>query len=204
MPIDMRTAPYAALLLRVTLGIYAIAHIYWKFYIRPDGFDGWWNGLSWQGTRTGSSLYVLSGEFLGALLLIPGIFTRWVALYALPLIVGAAQFWLVRKGFFFTGAGAELPILWAVALLVQAGLGDGAYALVALAALPVHRPPRPGDARRIGEQGFCFNAPHVPLNERDVRRSRSAHRPTTARRRTERARKSDAAPRAAARPCSRP
>ena len=130
MPIDMRTAPYAALLLRVTLGIYAIAHIYWKFYIRPDGFDGWWNGLSMAGYPNWVILYVLSGEFLGALLLIPGIFTRWVALYALPLIVGAAQFWLVRKGFFFTGAGAELPVLWAVALLVQAGLGDGAYALV--------------------------------------------------------------------------
>ena len=97
---------------------------------RPDGFDGWWNGLITAGYPSWVILYVLSGEFLGALLLIPGIFTRWVALYALPLIVGAAQFWLVRKGFFFTGAGAELPVLWAVALLVQAGLGDGAYALV--------------------------------------------------------------------------
>jgi putative oxidoreductase len=50
--------------------------------------------------------------------------------------VGAAQFWLVRKGFFFTGAGAELPTLWAVALLVQAGLGDGALALVRSPAFP--------------------------------------------------------------------
>src|SRR6266700_3015821 len=83
MPIDMRTAPYAALLLRVTLGIYAIAHIYWKFYIRPDGFDGWWNGLITAGYPSWVILYVLSGEFLGALLLIPGIFTRWVALYAM-------------------------------------------------------------------------------------------------------------------------
>ena len=97
MPIDMRTAPYAALLLRVTLGIYAIAHIYWKFYIRPDGFDGWWNGLTMAGYPNWVILYVLSGEFLGALLLIPGIFTRWVALYALPLIVGAV---LDRIGYF--------------------------------------------------------------------------------------------------------
>ena len=130
MAIDNRTAPYAALLLRLTLGIYAIAHIYWKFYIRPDGFDGWWNGLVMAGYPTWVIAYVLSGEFLGALLLIPGICTRWVALYAFPLIVGAAQFWAVRKGFFFTAAGSELPILWAVALLVQAGLGDGAFALV--------------------------------------------------------------------------
>ena len=136
MAIDQRTAPYAALLLRVTLGIYAIAHIYWKFYIRPDGFDGWLNGLVMAGYPTWVIVYVLSGEFLGALLLIPGILTRWVALYAMPLIVGAAQFWLVRKGFFFTGAGAELPVLWAVALIVQAGLGDGAFALVPSPAFP--------------------------------------------------------------------
>jgi putative oxidoreductase len=136
MPIDQRTAPYAALLLRVALGVYAILHLYWKFYVRPDGFDGWWNGLLMAGYPSWVILYVLSGEFAGALLLIPGIFTRWVALYCLPLIVGAAQFWMVRKGFFFTAAGAELPVLWAVALLVQAGIGDGAYALVPSPAFP--------------------------------------------------------------------
>src|SRR5258707_10504357 len=109
--IDMRTAPYATFLFRVTLGIFAIAHLYWKFFVRPDGFDGWWNGLNTAGYPNWVIFYVLSGEFLGALLLIPGIYTRWVALYALPLIIGAAQFWAVRKGFFFTGAGSELPIL---------------------------------------------------------------------------------------------
>jgi putative oxidoreductase len=128
--IDMRAAPYATFLLRVTLGIFAIAHLYWKFFVRPDGFDGWWNGLITAGYPSWVIVYVLSGEFLGALLLIPGIYTRWVALYTMPLIVGAAQFWLVRKGFYFTAAGAELPTLWAVALIVQAGLGDGAFALV--------------------------------------------------------------------------
>lgn len=134
--IDMRTAPYATFLLRVTLGIFAIAHLYWKFFVRPDGFDGWWNGLTTAGYPSWVIMYVLSGEFLGALLLIPGIYTRWVALYALPLIIGAAQFWAVRKGFFFTGAGSELPILWAVGLIVQAGLGDGAFALVASPPFP--------------------------------------------------------------------
>jgi len=137
MAVDNRTAPYAALFLRVCLGLYAIAHIYWKFYVRPDGFDGWWNGLIQAGYPAWVIVYVLSGEFLGAICLIPGIFTRWVALYCLPLILGAAQFWLVRKGFWFTVAGAELPILWAVALLAQAGLGDGAYALVPSPAFPL-------------------------------------------------------------------
>jgi putative oxidoreductase len=80
--------------------------------------------------------YVLSAEFAGALLLIPGIYTRWVSLYCVPLMVAAAQYWIVRKGFFFTAAGAELPILWTVGLLIQAGLGDGAIALKASPPFP--------------------------------------------------------------------
>ena len=125
--LDQRTAPYAATLLRVTLGSLFIAHLYWKFAIR--GFDAWWSSLHNAGYPDIVLLYVVSAEFAGALLLIPGIYCRWVSLYALPLIVGAAQFWLARKGFFFTAAGAELPILWGIALVVQALLGNGAFAL---------------------------------------------------------------------------
>jgi putative oxidoreductase len=35
--------------------------------------------------------YAISAEFAGALLLIPGIYTRWVSLYALPLTIGASH-----------------------------------------------------------------------------------------------------------------
>jgi putative oxidoreductase len=45
-------------------------------------------------------------------------------------MVGAAHFWAVRNGFFFTASGAELPVVWTVLLLIIALLGDGAYALV--------------------------------------------------------------------------
>ena len=129
--IDQRTAPYAALFLRCTLGFLAIAHLYWKFYIRADGAGlmSWWENLNNNGYPDFVVWYVLSAEFAGALLLIPGIYTRWVALYCVPLMVAAAQYWLARTGFFFTSAGAELPVLWTVGLLVQAGIGDGAYAL---------------------------------------------------------------------------
>jgi len=128
--LDTRTAPYAALFLRITLGLLAIAHLYWKFYVLPGGLDAWWANLNTQGYPDWVVYYVLSGEFAGALLLIPGIWTRWVALYCLPLMLGAAEYWLVRKGFFFVSAGAEMPILWSVALITQAMLGDGAYALI--------------------------------------------------------------------------
>ena len=71
----------------------------------------------------------MSAEFAGALLLIPGIYTRWVSLYAIPLMIGAAHFWLVRRGFYFTAAGCELPVVWAIMLTVQALLGAGPYAV---------------------------------------------------------------------------
>jgi len=125
--IDQRTAPYAALLLRLALGSLFIAHLYWKFAVR--GFDQWWTGLHEAGYPTAALIYVLCAEFAGAVLLIPGIFTRWVCLFALPLMLGAGQFWFARNGFYFTAAGAELPILWGLALCVQALLGNGAYAV---------------------------------------------------------------------------
>jgi putative oxidoreductase len=117
--------PFAALGLRVTLGFMFIAHLYWKFEILPGSVERWWSGLVANGYPAFVPWYVISAEFAGALLLIPGIYTRWVSLYALPMMLGAAQFWLVRKGFYFTSAGAELPIVWAIMLILQAMLGDG-------------------------------------------------------------------------------
>jgi putative oxidoreductase len=126
--IDQRTAPWAALLLRITLGSLFIAHLYWKFAILPGGLNTWWSNFATNGYPSITPWYCISAEFVGAVLFIPGIWTRWVALYTLPLI--AAHFWAIRKGFFFVGAGAELPVVWAVMLAVQFLLGDGPYAVV--------------------------------------------------------------------------
>lgn len=123
-------AELAAFLLRVLLGLLFIAHLYWKFMLFPGGLSAWWNGLVGNGYPAFVALYVLSAEFAGALLLIPGIFTRWVALYAMPMMLGAAHFWLVRNGFYFTKGGAELPLVWLALLAIQVVAGDGAWALV--------------------------------------------------------------------------
>jgi putative oxidoreductase len=112
--IDQRTAPWAALLLRVTLGSLFIAHLYWKFAILPGGLNTWWANFATNKYPSITPWYCISAEILGAVLLIPG----------------AAHYWTIRKGFFFVGAGAELPVAWAVMLVVQALLGDGPYALV--------------------------------------------------------------------------
>jgi putative oxidoreductase len=136
--IDQRTAPYAALLLRVTLGCLFIAHLYWKFAILDGGLDKWWGNFANSGYPAFVPWYCISAEFVGALLIIPGIYARWACLYTLPLIAGAAQFWAVRKGFFFTGAGSELPVIWSVMLIVQMLLGDGPFAVIP-SSLPLRR-----------------------------------------------------------------
>lgn len=111
------------------IGSLFIAHLYWKFAVLPGGFTQWWSNFAANGYPSFVPWYVLSAELAGALLLIPGIYTRWVSLYILPMMVGAAQFWAVRKGFWFVGAGAELPIVWTFMLVLQFMLGDGPYAL---------------------------------------------------------------------------
>jgi putative oxidoreductase len=126
---DARSAPLALLLLRVLIGGLFIAHLYWKFVLLPTGFSGWWANFAHNHYPWYVPYYVVSAEIVGALLIIPGIWARWAALYALPMMAGAAQFWLVRKGFYFTAAGAELPLVWCALLVLLALFGDGSYAL---------------------------------------------------------------------------
>ena len=129
----------AALLIRLLLGSLFIAHLYWKFAIFPGGLTAWWENLLKAGYPAFVPAYVLSAELAGALLLIPGILARYVALYAMPMMLGAAHFWMTRNSFFFTKAGAELPIVWLTLLGIQVVAGDGPFVAV-----------RSPDARRVG------------------------------------------------------
>ena len=130
MPRDRDAHAYGAFLLRLLLGTLFLAHLYWKLALFPGGLGGWWAGLLKSGYPGLVPAYVLSAEIAGALLLIPGVLTRWVAAYAVPMMAGAAEFWLVRTGFYFTKSGAELPLVWLALLGIQIVLGDGAFALV--------------------------------------------------------------------------
>ena len=127
--LDQRTGPYGVLLLRLTLGAFFRAHIYLKFFLYPGGFHQWWDNFAINGYYWFVPWYVVSAEVVGAFLIIPGIHARWASLYALPLMVGAVYFILVRKGFFFASGGCEFPVAWAIMLAVQVLAGDGAYAL---------------------------------------------------------------------------
>jgi len=129
---DKIAVPAGILLLRLSLGFLFIAHLYWKFVVLNGGLATWWGLLEKAGYPAIVPVYVLTAEIAGAVFITAGLFTRWVSLYTLPFMIGAAHFWTVRKGFFFTDAGSELPVVWALMLAAQALLGDGAYSLAAL------------------------------------------------------------------------
>ena len=74
---------------------------------------------------------MIFAEVAGGIALILGLWTRWVALALVPILLGAIYAPHGAAGFFFSnpGGGWEFPAFWAVALIVQALLGGGAYAL---------------------------------------------------------------------------
>jgi len=135
--IDSRTAPYAALVLRVTLGALFLAHASLKFFVfTPAGTAKFFGSL---GFPPELAYLVMTVEVLSGIALILGVWTRYAALAGIPILLGAIFTVHGAAGFFFTNpkGGWEFPAVWAIALLAQALLGDGAYAL---------RPLRQGDA----------------------------------------------------------
>ena len=127
--IDTRTAPYAALLLRVSLGALFLAHAALKIFVfTPAGTAKFFASV---GVPAELAYVTIAAEVLGGAALILGLWTRPVALALTPVLLGAIFTVHGASGFFFNNAngGWEYPAFWIVALLVQALLGDGAYAL---------------------------------------------------------------------------
>ena len=127
--IDSRTAPYAALLLRLSLGALFLAHAGLKFFVfTPAGTAKFFGSVGLPGEL---AYLVILAEVLAAVALILGVWTRVVALLATPILLGAIFTVHGQAGFFFSNphGGWEFPAFWTVALLVQALLGDGALAV---------------------------------------------------------------------------
>jgi putative oxidoreductase len=127
--IDTRTAPYAALLLRLTLGGLFLAHAALKLFVfTPAGTAKFFASLGLPGEL---AYLTMAGEILGGLALIVGFRTRIVALALTPILLGAIFMVHGSAGFFFNdpNGGWEYPAFWIIALVTQALLGDGAYAL---------------------------------------------------------------------------
>ena len=87
--IDQRTAPYAALVLRVALASLFFAHLYRKYGV--TGYDNWFNGWIKAGYPAWTLYYTLVVEFAGAVLLMLGVYSRYVALFALPALIAVSR-----------------------------------------------------------------------------------------------------------------
>ncbi|MBA3043464.1 MAG: DoxX family protein [Gammaproteobacteria bacterium] len=127
--IDIRTAPYATLILRIALGLLFLAHAGLKIFVfTPAGTAGFFASLGLPGWLAYVTIF---WELAGAVALILGIWPRLAAIAMIPVLLGAIITVLGTAGFFFSNAngGWEFPAFWIVGLIVLALTGDGAKAL---------------------------------------------------------------------------
>ena len=122
-------APYAALVLRVSLGVMYIAHslVLKHFTYTLAGTVQFFQSLGLPGALAYATFWA---ELIGGVLLIAGVGARWVALALVPVLAGAL--WVhAGNGWVFSAAngGWEYPLFLIVVSFVVALLGDGKYAL---------------------------------------------------------------------------
>lgn len=124
---DTTTAPYGALLLRLALGTMFIAHALLKYFVFT--LPGTAKFFASIGLPDWLGYVVFAAELGGGVLLIAGVYARAVALALVPILLGVT--WAhAGNGWLFTApnGGWEYPLFLAVAALVLALLGDGAFA----------------------------------------------------------------------------
>ena len=126
--IDTRKAPYAATLLRLSIGVMFIMHAYLKLAVfTMDGTVQFFESLGYPGFV---AYLTVVAELGGGALLILGVYTRYVAAALVPILLGATMVH-IGNGWVFSaeGGGYEYPLFLIAASATQILLGDGAYAL---------------------------------------------------------------------------
>ena len=125
---NQHISEYAALLLRVSMGLMFLAHGIILKYLTytPAGTAQYFESIGFPAV---TGILVIVGETIGGLMLILGYKVRLVSLAFIPLMVGATLHH-VGNGWLFSaeGGGYEFPVFWTVTLVVQALLGAGAFA----------------------------------------------------------------------------
>jgi len=126
--IDQRLAPYAATLLRVSLGTMWITHALLKLLVFTiAGFEGF---LIAHGMPTFLAWPTVLLEIAGGTLILLGIQGRYVSLALLPILLGATVAH-IGNGWVFSNAngGWEYPVFLIAMSIVHVLLGDGAFSL---------------------------------------------------------------------------
>jgi len=128
---DQHNANYAALLLRLSLGVMFLSHGLLKVFVfTPAGTAGFFASLGLPGWLAYPTMGL---EIFGGILLIAGLQSRLVSLALLPILIGSlwahsANGWLFSN----PNGGWEYSLFLTVAALAQTLLGDGAYSLSSL------------------------------------------------------------------------
>lgn len=128
--LDTRTTtPYAAFLLRVSMGVLFLAHG-GLLKLSTFGIAGTMGFFGSLGYPPIFGAIVIFAEIGAGIALILGVGVRVVSLLALPIMIGAT-IQHIGNGWLFSAprGGWEFPAFWTLLLLVQAGLGAGAFAL---------------------------------------------------------------------------
>jgi putative oxidoreductase len=127
--IKTSSAPLAALLLRVSLGIMFLAHVALKIFVfSVPGFVGYFGSL---GLPAVLAYAVIGLELLGGIALILGIYAPLVAIPLALELLGTIALVHGANGWLFSskGGGWEFPAFWVVGLIALYLLGDGMMAL---------------------------------------------------------------------------
>lgn len=119
---------YAAFLLRVALGVMFLAHGLMKIFVFTiPGTVGFFSSIGYPGWL---AYLVILGEVGGGLFLVLGIYTRWIALANILILLGTLPVhWANGWMFANTNGGWEYPVFLIVASASVALLGDGKFAL---------------------------------------------------------------------------
>lgn len=126
--IDNRTTPFAAFILRIALGTMFLAHGLTKLLVfTPAGTAGFFQSVGFPGFL---AYPIIAFEILGGIMLLLGVYARWVAAVAAIQLFFASTVHF-GNGWSFTNpnGGWEYPVFLSVSALAIALLGDGAYAL---------------------------------------------------------------------------
>ena len=127
--IDTKTAPYAALLLRLTTGVLFLAHAGLKIFVfTPAGTAQFFESI---GLPAALAYITIAWEVAGGLALILGLWPRLVSLAMVPVLLGALFTVHLSAGFFFSNpnGGWEYLAFWIAAQFALALTGDGVFAL---------------------------------------------------------------------------
>lgn len=125
---NVTSTEYGALILRLALGVMFVSHALLKVLVFTlPGTVQFFQSVGLPGAL--AYVTVIAELAIGALLIV-GYRTRVASLAALPILLGAA--WVhLPNGWVFSApnGGWEYPVFLAIAAIVQALIGDGAYAM---------------------------------------------------------------------------